>query len=142
MHTSEEDISKSCEDDFETENDTEGNPELEESDGSSDGMIGKARRHQSDEEFKDLSKYMRRAPYFVDAARKKQIILHQCFKDYKEFNDIIRDDIKICKKRVAIKYKVAGCPFRVHASLEPDNSIFVIKTLRDDTLARLLRLIR
>ncbi|PON60761.1 hypothetical protein PanWU01x14_150580 [Parasponia andersonii] len=98
MHISEEDISKSCEDDFEAENDREGNLELEESDGSSDGMIGKARRHQSDEEFKVPNKYMRRAPHFVDAATKKQIILHQCFKDYKEFNDIIRDNIKICKK--------------------------------------------
>lgn len=44
MNSSEEDASASCEDDLEAEHEVEGNPDLDNSDGSSDGMVGKARR--------------------------------------------------------------------------------------------------
>ncbi|PON35002.1 hypothetical protein TorRG33x02_352350, partial [Trema orientale] len=85
--TSEDNLSGSYEEDFEAENDIEGNLELEDSDGSSDGMAGKARRRLSDDEFVDPNKNMKKAPHFVNASGKKQLALHQVFKDYFEFNE-------------------------------------------------------
>ena len=59
--------------------------------GSNDGMVGKARRTSSDNDFDDPNRHMKSAPHFVNASGKKHLAVHQVFKDYKEFNEVLKD---------------------------------------------------
>ena len=72
ISSSEDDSNGIDEEDFEIENDLEGNPDLEDSRDSSDGMVGKARRPPSDDECIDPNTGMKKAPLFVDPIGKKK----------------------------------------------------------------------
>ena len=69
----------------------DGDPDLEDSDYSSEGMIGKPRKARGDDEFVYHNRLINKAPHFVNATRKKHIALHQVFKDHKEFAEVLRD---------------------------------------------------
>ncbi|KAF4374187.1 hypothetical protein F8388_022953 [Cannabis sativa] len=64
------------------------------------------------------------------------------FQDYRHFSDILKDyaiqegfelkKIKHEKSRLTYGCRAIGCPWRIHASVLPDLSNFVIKTLTED----------
>ncbi|PON51269.1 hypothetical protein PanWU01x14_217380, partial [Parasponia andersonii] len=84
----EDDLFESYEENFKSKNDVECNPDIEDSEHSSDSIFGKAMRPLSDDEFVDPNKYMKnKALHFINVSGKKQLALHQVFKDYKEFNE-------------------------------------------------------
>ena len=82
---------------------------------STDGMVGKPRKPLIDDEFIDLNRHMKRACHFMDAGGKKQLAIHQVFRDVKEFNEVLLDyaikkgfelkKIKNAKDKVTAKCK-------------------------------------
>ena len=91
----------------------------------------------SDDEFVNPSRDMKIAYHFMDASEKKQLAIHQVFKNAKEFNEVLRDyaikkgfellKVKNAKDRITTKCRVEGCLFRVHASLTLDVLCFSLK---------------
>ena len=100
------------------------NLDLKDTDFSSYGIIGKPRRALINDEFVAPNKGLNTPPpthtHFANASGKKQIALHQVFKDHIEFNEPLKDyavekgfkfyKMKNSKAKVCLKCKVNDCP--------------------------------
>lgn len=71
MSSSDDDDSGIDDEGYDVKNDLEGNPELEDSWDSTNGMVGKARRHASDVDFIDPNTDLRKPLHFVNPSGKK-----------------------------------------------------------------------
>ena len=87
MTSDDDELSRSYEEEFQSKNKVDGNPDLEDNDYSSEGMIGKPRRARSNDEFIDLNRHMNRTSHFVNASRRNRLY---CIKSLRIKENLLR----------------------------------------------------